>query len=101
MFVGADLIAGATVQIGLRAREERREFLDRLRTFRGLPIPAQLEWTFREESPRALVRQDQKLAHSCHVDASATNLKPKPNLNSAIWKSKERCGPTCARLASL
>jgi hypothetical protein len=53
--VGADLIPqGRRLQIRFAVpREERREFLDRLRTLsEGLPIAAQLDWTLRdEESP--------------------------------------------------
>jgi hypothetical protein len=50
--VGADLIPqGRRHQIRFAVpREERGEFLDRLRTLStGLPIAAQLEWTFTDE----------------------------------------------------
>jgi Transposase DDE domain group 1 len=50
--VGADLIPqGRRLQIRFAVpREERGEFLDRLRTLSaGLPIAAQLEWTFTDE----------------------------------------------------
>ncbi|MCA9499776.1 MAG: hypothetical protein KC588_11335, partial [Nitrospira sp.] len=51
--VGADLIPqGRRLQVRLAVpREERSEFLSRLRTLsEGLPIAAQLEWTLTDEA---------------------------------------------------
>lgn len=58
--VGADLIPqGRRLQIRFAVpREERPEFLTRLRTLsEGLPIAAQLEWTLTDEEPSSEASQ--------------------------------------------
>ncbi len=80
--VWADLIPrGHRLQIRLAVpREERPEFLTRLRTLsEGLPIAAQLDWTLTdEESPLDAPRRDPGSPHFSPLEPLASFAHPPP-----------------------
>ena len=79
--VGADLIPqGRRLQIRFAVpREERREFLDRLRTLSaGLPIAAQLEWTLPDEEASHEASSETKPSHFSPVAPLAVVAQPPP-----------------------
>ena len=79
--VGADLIPqGRRLQIRFAVpREERREFLDRLRTLSaGLPIAAQLEWTLTDEEDSHEASSETKRSHFSPVAPLAAVAQPPP-----------------------